>query len=379
MTHSTLTAKPAKERREKPYPDWPLSWHTASQQWRKKVQGRHYYFGRDNDLALAEWLHARDYLLNGLPVPPVGQAAYTLRDLANAWLTWKQTLVDSGELSPKTFKRYHGTAAAILKCLGKTRPISSIGVRDLEQLRAAFAKRLGPTALKNELVYIRQFFAYAYDSELIDAPVRSGRALDPPNAKTLRKVRNAKGPRLFTAKEVKSLLENSQPNMKAMILLALNAGQGNTDVAQLQWKHVSGRWVDYPRAKTGIVRRFPLWPETLKAIEAVKPESPDPEAFVFIGRRGVDYTQGNSYRVGGEFTRVAKKASVLGRSFYDLRHTFKTVAEDETSDEPAVEAIMGHSASEADMSSRYRQSISDRRLSKATNAVRRWLYGKEGE
>ena len=55
-----------------------------------------------------------------------------------------------------------------------------------------------------------------------------------------------------------------------MILLGVNGGFGNTDCAELD-VHGPGprrRWIDFPRPKTGIARRCPLWPETVAAIRA---------------------------------------------------------------------------------------------------------------
>ena len=45
--------------------------------------------------------------------------------------------------------------------------------------------------------------------------------------------------------------------MRAMILLAVNGGLGNTDGAMPKALDLRGKWLDYPRGKTGVSRRVP--------------------------------------------------------------------------------------------------------------------------
>jgi integrase len=61
-----------------------------------------------------------------------------------------------------------------------------------------------------------------------------------------------------------------------------------------------------------------------------------------------------------------------GLGFYTLRHTFRTVA-DGTRDSVAADFCMGHEV--PNMSSVYRETISDERLTTIATHVRRWLFG----
>jgi hypothetical protein len=49
-----------------------------------------------------------------------------------------------------------------------------------------------------------------------------------------------------------------------MILLGINGGMGNSDCANLPLRAVDldAGMIDFPRPKTGIARRCPLWPDT---------------------------------------------------------------------------------------------------------------------
>jgi integrase len=187
---------------------------------------------------------------------------------------------------------------------------------------------------------------------------------------------------MFTTDEIRAALKHATVNLKAMLLLAINGGLGNTDLALLPVTavDVAGGWLDYPRAKTAIPRRIPLWPETIEAINAVlatrrNPNSQDDQGLLFIGRRGESY-RGNhrGYRIHQESRRVFISAKVKGRSFYDLRRTFQTVAEG-ARDLVAVQSIMGHAPADSDMSAIYRQKVDDDRLRAVTDHVRKWLFG----
>src|SRR6478752_7170406 len=85
----------------KPYPDFPLFPH-ATRRWAKKIRGQMVYFGpwSDPDGALAKYLAEKDDLHAGRkPKDQAGAGGVTVRDLCNKFLNFKQTLVNSGELT----------------------------------------------------------------------------------------------------------------------------------------------------------------------------------------------------------------------------------------------------------------------------------------
>ena len=73
---------------------------------------------------------------------------------------------------------------------------------------------------------------------------------------------------MFEAEELRRLLDASEPVVKAMMLLGLNCGFGNSDYANLPQSAIDfeNGWVDFPRVKTEIHRRVLLWPETVAAL-----------------------------------------------------------------------------------------------------------------
>jgi integrase len=386
MEVSIMAKSSKKPDLKKPHPDFPLFPHKGTNRWAKKIKGKIHYFGKvlpndpKGEKALETWLDQKDDLLAGR-TPRAKGDGLTVADLANHFLTFKQELRDSGELAPRSYDEYHATCEMVVGAFGRNRLVDDLAADDFQALRARFAKRFGPVRLGNSIQRVRSLFKYGYEAGLIDKPPRFGPGFKKPSAKTIRKSRAANGPRMFQADELRRLLDHATPNMRAMILLGVNGGLGNTDVAELTTNvaDTSRGWFNYPRPKTGIERRIPLWPETIEAIDKAlaarpAPKEPADVSLTFIGRRGQNYIGNHKgYRVHQEFARVAEKAGVEGRSFYDLRRTFQTIAEG-ARDLVAVQAIMGQAPSSGDMSAIYRQRVDDERLRAAVEHVRRWLF-----
>ncbi|MCI0376875.1 MAG: hypothetical protein L0215_04670 [Gemmataceae bacterium] len=194
--------------------------------------------------------------------------------------------------------------------------------------------------------------------------------------------RAAQGTKLFSRKEILALLAAAGTQVKAMILLGINAGFGNADCGNLPLSAVNldAGWIDFPRPKTGINRRCALWPETVQAIrEAIamrtEPKTAKHSSLLFTTSHGGSWSKETSDNpVAKEMAKLLKSLRINGRKglgFYTLRHTFRTVA-DESKDQPAVDFIMGHEVPH--MSAVYRETISDARLKAVADQVRNWLF-----
>jgi integrase len=341
---------PAKQQKpDKPSAKFPLFAH-ASGQWAKTIRGKHHYFGvwANPQAALAEYLAQKDYLHNGVPVP-IEDDRITVGLLAGMFLTSKNERLRSGEIGEHTMRDYKRTCDHIVKTLGARTLVETLCPSDFERLRASFAKTHGPSRLSKDITCARVMFKWGDDTHGIR--VRYGQSFKKPSKATLRKARKR---RLFTAVECRKLAKTS---MRPMVLLALNAGLGNTDIVKLEWSHIDRGWLTYARPKTGIDRRVPLWPETIKA----------------LGRRG----EGRVFKTrwGNPWTpeTISQRFRKLKASgpFYDLRHTFATVAL-QVKDREAVRSIMGHV--DGSVLGLYNESApDDDRLRKAVNHVRKWL------
>lgn len=396
-TKNTPRMKPSK-----PYPDFPLFAH-ATGRWAKKVRGQLKYFGpwEDWQRALNKWLEQRDDLMAGrLPQEDTGKV--TVRDLVNAFLTSKLAATKTGDISRRTFQDYYQTGARVIAAFGKTRAADNLGPADFQML-ANRMQGWAPVTRANEIQRTRTLFKYGYEATLIDKPIIFGPDFRKPSAKVIRAAKADKPTRLFNRQEIRTLLNRAPLLLRAMILLGINAGLGNTDVSELNREHLDLRRgiLEYPRPKTAIERRATLWPETVKALKAVlargqeiitvgaskgrprhRPKDPKDEAAVFLThqqRRFVRHNETIRDSVAMAFGKLLRAVGLKreGIGFYSLRHTFESVA-GETRDQAAVDRIMGHHDPHVRGHCLHwaKNAEEDTRLRRVTNHVHQWLFGK---
>lgn len=368
------------------HPDFPLCRHPAGY-WCKKVKGKLHYFAKIADdpkgeAAMLEWTRIKDDLLAGRK-PRAKVDGVTIAELGNQFLNSKDRQLAAGELSARSRLDYQTTCDRIVAKFSKERVVVDLQADDFEELRATLAKTLGPVALGNEIQRVRTIFKYGYEAGLLEHPVRFGPAFCKPNRRTMRLALANKGPKLFAAADVKKLLKSADVQMKAMILLGVNCGFGNSDCGTLPIAalDLGNGWIDYRRGKTGIPRRCPLWAETVAALKVVlkrrkQPKNPADEDLVFVTKYGGSWgKQIADNPVSKAFRKLLDDAGLYkpGLGFYALRHTFRTIA-DAAKDQPAANSIMGHA--DLSMAGVYRELIDDDRLEAVTTHVHIWLYGK---
>ena len=381
MSESNSSDSQAQGKPNKPYPDFPLFAH-ASKMWAKKIRGRTVYFGpwSDPDGALKKYLDQRDNLHAGRK-PRVDTEAVTVKDIANAFLNAKEEKVSVGELSPRTQQDYKDACRLAVDHFGKNRLAADLTSDDFAALRNKLAKRYGPHRLGKTIQCIRMMFRYGRRKKLLETDVDFGDDFQKPSKKTMRLYRRKEGPKLFDAPEIRSMIDAASVQLKAMLLLGINAALGNSDIGNLRLDdlNLETGWLDYPRPKTGVARRAWLWPETVSAVKAALAERPEPKddtdtRLVFITKYGYSWSKDIADSpITKELRKLLNKKEINGhRNFYTLRHTCRTVA-DETRDQAACDYVMGHESPH--MSTLYREKIGDDRLQAVAEYVRQWLFG----
>lgn len=265
MSKPTRKLDPGKKM-SKPRPDFPLFPH-ATGRWAKKVRGKLHYFGKvaddpDGQKALGQWLDQKDALLAGR-TPRVKTEGFTVHKLVNRFLEAKRHLVDTHEITERTFAELFATCQRIGDNFGWDRLVVDLAAEDFDRLRRQIAKQWGPLRLGNEIQRVRSLFKFGFEAGVIEQPVRYGATFKKPSRKVLRLERAKKGPRMLEAADLRRVIDKAGVPLKAMILLGLNCGFGNADVASLPTKalDLKGGWVDYPRPKTGVPRRCPSGPK----------------------------------------------------------------------------------------------------------------------
>jgi integrase len=240
--------------------------------------------------------------------------------------------------------------------------------------RTKLAETNGVVSIDNHVRRVRAFFGWCKREKIVKE-LPAGDGLRKPSRAVLRRARAAKGSRMFTPDELQRLILCAGPQLRAMILLGLNAGLGNADLAGLTTHHLQGKWLVYPRPKTGIERRVPLWPETREALAAVIRNGDD---LVIRTKYGHPWTPknhlGTDSPISAAFTKLCKGLEIhkKGRGFYSLRHIAQTIGE-ESGDHAAIQYILGHAPPADDMGAVYRERMNDKRLTRVVKYVRRWL------
>lgn len=393
-----------KEKPQKPYKDFPLFPHSRGQ-WVKKIKGKLWWFGvwSDPDAALARYNKEIGDILAGRDprrhAVTETSSECILVDLVNVFLASKENMVDSGRLSRKMFVQYREACRVMLEYLGKNVHVSALGPKDFSGLIASFPKTWGLSMIGGTVGRIRSVFLFADEMELIEKPVKFGQDFVRPRKAEQRRERSGKlatrGRLYFEAAECHKLLaETKNDTIKACVMLGLNAGFGNTDCSTLTMTSVNfdKGWIDFPRPKTGIERRVPLWPETTATLrkcisKRALPSDSQWADRLFLTREGTPLVwdhleEDGKYRSQNNLTltfgRLLRKCKLNkeGHNFYSLRRTFETVASG-TKDQVAIDLIMGHE--DGSMAAVYRQGIDDVRLTAVVEHVRKWLFGETNE
>jgi integrase len=399
-----IASKKVVKRPAKPYKTFELYPHPSGK-WAKKIRGSICYFGawakRVNGKlvrvegdgwaeALEEYERQARDLHAGRTPRVTNTDGLTVAECCDRFLTSKLRKKQAGEITESTFAEYKQATDRIIAAFGKRRLVEDLAADDFASLREAMAESWGCHRMLKMVTCCKSVFKFAFDNGYIDRPVRYGTEFDKPSKDVMRRHRAKQPKRLFTADEIRQLLDGKRNNeqdhilgasvqLRAMVLLGINCGFGNTDIATLTNSAVDlkGGWIAYARPKNGIPRQAKLWPETLAALRKAVAERPHDGEIVFVTRNTHSpWMHGKTDAIKLEFKKLMHRLGINGRKglgFYSLRHTFRTVA-DAARDQPAARMIMGHADSSID--DHYREAIEDERLVAVADHVRAWLFGK---
>lgn len=371
--------------------DFPLTPHACGQ-WRARIAGRDFYFGsiEDPEAARKQFDYEYEYLAKGMPIPdPDKGDRETLGGVLERWMEYQRGRLEAGGITPKTYDDYRRVAEFLEDKLGKTMRVDSIGPEQWTTLRVDIDKLTkSPTVASRYVTIAKMPWRWAWESAIIQNPMRFGPAFKVAPKSAVRKTRHAKRQRSFTADQVKALVDAAGQPMRAMVLLGINSGMTQVEVSGLVWDDVdlSAGLIDTLRAKTAVKRVAPLWPATVKALgELPRHKS---RANVFTTRHGNDYVRQHVNDAGvlvardgiaREFLKTVKAAGLdipAGLGFGKLRATFRTAA-DGCRDTNASKRIMGHELGVGSVEEHYIDGISLERLQAVTDHVHSWLFGRK--
>jgi integrase len=374
------------------HPDCPLT-RRSDGRFQKKVRGVVFYFGKDEETAIQQWLDQKDDILAGRGQRSTNEAGvYSVGRLINEYLTKKQNDLDIGKITARHFADLSATAKRTGASLGYGRAAADIGPDDFESLSHRWPTTWGLKKRKRETAIVRAIFNYGYKKEKIDR-LRFGAFTAPSrdelDAEAFAKQREH-GKKVFTAEQLRAILDAAPPDLLPCILLGINCAFGPNDLATLpiSYLDLDNSTHDYPRPKTTVSRRAFLWPETVDALKSYRrPEARDPAhaGLFFLTANGYPLVhethnrdkEGNpsltvTNAISVAFKKLLKKLNLYrpNLSFYSLRHCAETYG---GVDQVAVDVVMGHKS--PGMSETYRHGIDDDRLRAVADNLHRWLFG----
>lgn len=339
---------------------------------------------------VAEW----PYIERGVPLPTDAEVSgVTLSGLLNLWLADRQLDVDADKLKLATWRQYREVAEFIVERLGRLTPVKALRPADFATLHRAMVKKWGasPSVLSRVVTVARMPFKWGWESEVIHDAVRMGPRFKIASKADKREKRHKRGRQTFTATEVRKMLDAASVELRAAILLGINGGYSQREVAEIECMAVDldAGWIDHLRAKTRQPRRVPLWAETIAAIRALpdnNPADPADAGLLFITRNGLryvrEYVNDNDKLIrcdvfGSAFNRLRRGLRIRldHAGFGKLRATHRTVA-DGAGDANAARLIMGHSLG-VGVEEAYIRTIEDDRLRGVAAHAHEWLWPVE--
>lgn len=404
-------------RPEKPTPTFPLS-PNLNGQWWKKISGKAYYFGSWKDdpkgeRAIQEYAQRQAGILAGtdhLRMLAAGQGQLSVGDLLREYLAQRKVDNANGSLSDSM---YGGYLQELTWFAEWAKPTTAVAALKPEHFTAYAShlitvRKLKAHARKRVQASVKSMFRWGPSKGFVVPDFGIGFKSPSTTKEAIRKEKARAGikdhsERILTGGEVDRLIADSQPNMRAMILLAVNCGLGPADIGRLQWYRIDMKrgMLNYPRPKTGNLRMGYLWKRTREALHVLlHPKSGHPlkrtklaydkdgeNALVFITRKGEPYwrttedikdgkTVGVSVHnaISITFGRLAKAMEMDGVSFYRLRHTFNTLAK-KAKDQDALNLAMGH-VNGATGETYNHEDISFKRIRRVALTVKKRLWPK---
>jgi integrase len=215
-----------------------------------------------------------------------------------------------------------------LKAAFGSKTLAGIGVKDVEQYKAARAEKRSPATVNRELACLKHLFNKAIHwGYARENPVRKVRLFKENNQRT----------RYLEPSEREKLLACCSPELRPVVVVALNTGLRLGELIALTWADIDlGKGLLHVRdSKSGEGRHVPLNAEAVEALRSLTRHIDSPR--VFFSRYGKPY---RSVRTG--FENACKRAGVEGFRFHDLRHSFASYLVMAGVDLNTVRELMGH-------------------------------------
>ena len=263
---------------------------------------------------VGEWFYTDGQ--GGFPAEAQREESGDIATLIADWLEYRRLDVAAGQLSNSSYASDKYRLAAFQKYCGKKKATGLPVAIEADNLNAyrtyvvgQLAKqKMAAVSAKHALRTVKALLLWAYDTEKLDILPRmlnkyAEIALPSPV------------PQFFSSGEIKRLYDAANDRMKLLILLALNCGYTQADIATLEHSHI-----DWPqgtivraRNKTGQPQEHKLWHRTLRLLRE-QATDPKTSALVLLAERGEPLVR-TAIREDGTPSRTDS----IGHSFASLK------------------------------------------------------------
>lgn len=352
-----------------PYPNETKLTAAPNGQWCKKHRGKTYYFGvwADPGSALRKWRQDWPLITSGKNPAQIVTNSCRVGPALSNYVASRMRDRDQGDIEDVSFREIREYCKRLIRILGRTIEVKDLSPADFERVLFDIAG-LKPISRRKFIMKTRQAFRWV--EKQYSVTVNYGPDFKPPPKKAIRRQINERQDKSLEADIIRAMIQTAYPKMKALVLLGINGGFGNKDVASLPVDAIDldGAVIDFYRHKTEARRIVPLWPETVAALREIPPVEGTKTFFATkAGKPLVGNGQDHISRMMGDLS----EACGVEATFYCFRYTFATIAA-EIPDDHARKLIMGHVID--GVSEGYIQRFPRERLLSLTDRVHDWLY-----
>jgi integrase len=215
-----------------------------------------------------------------------------------------------------------------LKLSLKTKTLQDIGPEDVERYKAKRKTEVSGATVNRELACLKTLFNKA---------VEWGRIETNPILKVRKFRESPPKERILTQGEAARLLGEASPQVKPVLVLALNTAMRRTEILSLRWKDVDLHkgFIFIGDSKSGRSRTVPINSQVFETLKSLSQES----EFVFFNSE----TKTHVKDIKTGFKAACRRAGIKNLRLHDLRHTAASWMVEAGVDLVTVSRILGHS------------------------------------
>jgi len=198
-----------------------------------------------------------------------------------------------------------------LKKFFGTKKLFQITPKDIDDYKLRRLKEVKPASVNRELACLSHLFNYAKRQKAFfgENPVATSKLLPEHNQVE----------RILTQEEEQRLLNSSSPELKPIIICALNTGMRKGEILTLKWSNVDLEknviTLEHTNTKSKKTRKIPVNSTLRRVLLEQKLKTGNGE-YVFLNSKGKPYKKHDS--LNQAFRGACRRAGIKGLRFHDL-------------------------------------------------------------